>query len=74
MHLIKLTLHRIVHQDIQEVATQKQQNTNISSAEVCQEELGCGCSADFIPDAKHLSGVEESAFADVLCKAASIRT
>ena len=53
---------------------QKQQNTNISSAEVCQGVLGCGCSTDFIPGAKHLSGVEESAFAYVLCKAASTRT
>ena len=36
----------------------KQQNTNSSSAEVCRGALGHSCSTDFLPDAKHLSGVE----------------
>ena len=49
---------------------QKQQNTNSSSAEVCQGVLGHGSSIDFLPDAQHLSRVEESAFTDILSKAA----
>jgi len=52
----------------------KQQNTNSSSAEVCQGALGRSCSIDFLPDVKHLSGVEKSAFSDILGKAAWSRT
>jgi len=39
------------------------QNTDSSSAGAC-------CSIDFLPDTKHLSVVEKSAFADILGKAA----
>ena len=66
MHMIKL--HSIVHRGIQEVCS------NSSSAEVCRGTLGHSCSTDFLPDAKHLSGVEKSAFADILGKAAWSRT
>ena len=48
----------------------KQQTTNSSSAEVCWGVLGRSCSIDFLPDAKHLSGVEKSAFTDIVDKAA----
>ena len=50
----------------------KQSTTNSSSAEVCQGALGCSCSIDFLPDTKHLSRVEKSAFADILGKAAMV--
>ena len=43
------------------------QNSNSSSVEVGV--LGRNCSIDFLPDAKHLSGVEKSAFADILGEA-----
>jgi len=46
---------------------QKQQNTDSSSAEVCRGALGCSCSIDFLPDTKHLCGIEVS---DILGKAA----
>jgi len=65
VHMIKL--HSIVHRGIQEVCS------NNSSAEVCWGTLGHSCSID-LPDAKHLSGVEKSAFADILGKAAWSRT
>jgi len=52
----------------------KQQNTNSSSAELCWGVLGRSCSIDFLPDAKHLSGVEKSAFTDIVGKAAWSRT
>ena len=44
----------------------KLQNSNSSSAEVCRGVLGHNCSIDFLPDAKHLSMVEKSAFTDIL--------
>ena len=46
----------------------KLQNSN--SSEVCQGALECNCSIDFLPNAKHLSAVEKSAFADILSEAA----
>jgi len=49
---------------------QKLQNSNSSSAEVCWGALGRNCSIDFFPNAKHLSAVEKSAFADILGEAA----
>jgi len=48
----------------------KQSTTNSSSAEVCRGALGRSCSIDFLLDAKRLSRVEKSAFADILGKAA----
>ena len=48
----------------------KEYTSNSSSAEVCRGALGCSCSIDFLPDAKHLSRVEKSAFVDILGKAA----
>ena len=62
MHMIKW--HSIVHRGIQEVCS------NSSSAEVCRGTLGRSCSIDFLPDAKHLSSVEKSAFADIVGKTA----
>ena len=52
----------------------QQQNTNSFSAEICRGALGRSRSIDFLPDTKHLSGVEKSEFADVLGKAAWSRT
>jgi len=48
----------------------KQLISNSSSTKVCRGALGRSCSIDFLPDAKHLSRVEKSAFADILGKAA----
>ena len=45
------------------------QNSNSSSAEVCQGVLG-SCSIDFFPNTKHLSAVEKSAFTNIVGKAA----
>ena len=52
----------------------KQQDTNSSSAEVCLGVLGRSGFIDFLPDVKHLSGVQESAFADILGKVPSLST
>ena len=71
--MIKLTFHSIVHRGIQEVCGSSRLLTALS-AEVCRGALGRSCSIDFLPDAKHLSGVEKSAFADILGKAAWART
>jgi len=71
-YTIKLTFHSIVRRDIQEVCGKHKRTSSsrLCSAEVCRGALGRGCSIDFLPDAKHLSGVEKSAFADILGKAA----
>ena len=45
---------------------QKNQNTNSSSDEVYRGVVEHNCSIDFSSDAKHLSVVENSAFADIL--------
>jgi len=58
-----------VHKDTQEVYGSHRALNN-SSAEVCQGTVGCDCSIDFLPDAKYLSAVEKSAFADILDGAA----
>ena len=66
--MIKLTFKSIVHRDIQEVCG----SSRILTALMLKfaGALGRSCSIDFLPDAKHLSGVEKSAFADILGKAA----
>ena len=43
-------------------------------AEDHQSAVRCNCSIEFLPDAKHLSVVEKSAFADIIGKAAWSRT
>jgi len=48
----------------------KVQNSNCSTTEIYQGVLGRNCSIDFLPDAKHLSAVEKSAFTDILSEAA----
>jgi len=63
-----------MQQDVGIAERQKVNNTNSSSAEVGRGTLGRSCSIDFFPDAKHLSGVEKSAFADIVGKAAWSRT
>ena len=49
-------------------------STAFSMEEVQLQVSPHGCSIDFLPGAKHLSGVEKSAFADILSKAAWSRT
>ena len=72
MHVIKLTFHSIVHRDIQEVCGSSRLLTALvlKFARARWGVLGRSCSIDFLPDAKHLSRVEKSAFADILGKAA----
>ena len=57
MHVVKLPFHRykctVIYKKLW-----KLQNSNISSAEVCQGVLGHNCSIDFLPDAKNLSAVK----------------
>ena len=65
--MTKFTFHGIVHRDIQEVCGSSRILIS-SSAEVCQGALGHSYS--FLPDSQHLSGVEKSAFTDILSKAA----
>ena len=67
--MIKLTFHSIVHRDIQEVCGSSRLLTTLV-VKFAGGALGRSCSIDFLPDAKHLSRVEESAFADILGKAA----
>jgi len=72
VHVIKLTFHSMVDRDIQQVCRSSRILTAL--VEVCRGELGRSCSIDSLPDAKHLSGVEKSAFADILGEAAWSRT
>ena len=62
MHVIKLTFHSIVHWDIQEVCG----SSRLLTALVLKFVGACWGAVDN----KHLSGVEKSAFADILGKAA----
>jgi len=69
VHLMKLTFHSIVHRDRQEVC----RCSRLLTARVlkfARAHWGSVCSIDFLPHAKHLSGVEKSAFADILGEAA----
>ena len=58
-----------MHSDIQEVCG----SSRIVTALVLKF-VGCNCSIDFLSDAKQLSVVEKSAFADILSEAAWSRT
>ena len=52
----------------------KLRNSKSSGAEACRAEARCNHSSDFLPDAQHLSAVDESAFTDALSEAAWSRT
>jgi len=65
VHARELTVHSIVYNDMQEVC-----GSSGSGTDVCWGSMGIDRSIDFLPDAKHLSVVDKSTFADILSEAA----
>ena len=59
----------IVHNNIQEVCGTSRLVTALALT-YCWGSMGFDCFIDFLPDAKHLSAVNKSAFADILGESA----